>query len=87
MRNVLRETVDVEVGVHSFMLTDRPLYVAHGVRGKIDFWYEFNPDATPVQWRVYAFATGRPIPDGATWIGTAVDNDRGLVWHLYRLVD
>lgn len=51
----------------------------------VEFWAEHD-DAKPEELRTFVIVgTGHPIPDGATYVGTAPRTREGLVWHLYEL--
>jgi hypothetical protein len=85
MKMMLRETVHADEGIHSFMLTGPPLFVASRNPDRIEFWYEHNPDWIPERYQFVALCTGEQIPPGATHVGTTLIG--ALVWHLYRLVN
>jgi hypothetical protein len=51
----------------------------------VEFWAEHN-DSDPGSHRTFqVFATGHPLPDGATWRGTCARTPGGLTWHLFEI--
>lgn len=55
--------------------------------GLVAFWYVTDPSYIHTTGRTFvAAATGQVLPDNLEYVGTAVDNERGLVWHLFEEV-
>lgn len=54
-------------------------------RTVVQLWVEHDPDALRVEGRLFeVLATGEGIPEDCTYVGTAVDHVRSLVWHVYE---
>lgn len=51
----------------------------------LEFWAEYDPDASLAERRFQVFGTNEQIPAGAVLIGTAPRDVSGFVWHLYEL--
>lgn len=51
----------------------------------VEFWAEYDPDASLAERRFQVFGTNEQIPAGAVLIGTAPRDVSGFVWHLYEL--
>jgi hypothetical protein len=67
-------------------LTGDPVaFGALGYGEGIEFWAEHNDAKMPVVRTFVIVGTGRRIPDGASYVGTAPRTYEGLVWHLYQL--
>lgn len=58
-----------------------PLHVACRQPGTVEFWAADSD--VPVEERHFTvFGTGRPMPDGLVYVGTAMEPGGRLVWHL-----
>lgn len=59
----------------------RLLWFDRDPTGTLAVWIETTPGAPEVARDLHVVGTGHPVPEGATYVGTAID---GLfVWHLY----
>lgn len=52
----------------------------------VTFWFENRGDDYTHTRAFRVFGTGHPVPDEARYEGTCI-GVRGLVWHLYSLVE
>lgn len=54
----------------------------------VEFWAEHDRALSPVLRQERHFVvveTGKPAPEGGTWVATCPRSRTGLVWHLYEL--
>ena len=53
----------------------------------VALWVEVFPPTLPLSGtrRFQVYATGQPIPDYATYVGTVVHRTHPLVWHLFEI--
>lgn len=62
-----------------------PAQIVHAAsqsRGVVCLWAEVAPDSTESAVRAFrVFGTGQPIPEGAVYVGSALDGP--YVWHVY----
>ncbi len=52
--------------------------------GELCVWFEVDPSRDLVDRWFTVEGTGHPVPDGATWMGTALMAGGQLVWHVYE---
>lgn len=84
-REVWRYQVGLD-GPEVIGLTGDPVaFGALGYSAGIEFWAEHD-DTRPEVPRVFMIVgTGHPVPDGASYVGTAPRTREGLVWHLFEM--
>jgi hypothetical protein len=84
VRTIYRWVVPVDDQVHEIKLTGKPVHVANGATSaEVEFWAEYD-DAQPEHAvKFLVTGTGHPVPEGATYAGTAPRTREGLIWHLY----
>ena len=84
-RTIYKYSVPVDDQWHE-VSTSIPARIVHvdcqGGFGTVNVWAEFDLEAQETSSRkMRAFATGQPIPDGASYVGTALAGP--FVWHVY----
>ena len=84
MNAVWKYTLDVvdeqEIGTPAVW---KPLHVQHQ-NGELTLWAEVDPAMPMITRSIVIIGTGHPFDsEGLTHIGSAVDPDRTLVWHVY----
>ena len=52
--------------------------------GKVCFWAKVDPGNTHSLWRFKIVGTGHLIGGADYYVGTAVDEAQGFVWHLFK---
>jgi hypothetical protein len=85
---MFRHVVPVDDRAYSFPLSHSPVAVAaFNDSSAVEFWVEHTLGAPAVMRWFQVFGTGRPLPDGARWIGTCPRTPADLVWHLYEVYE
>lgn len=85
MKSVRRYEVDLDEET-PIRLTGLPLAVGNAVSGPgLESWAEHDSTKKEATHTFVIVGTGRSIPEGARYIGTAPRTHDGFVWHLYEL--
>lgn len=83
-REIYKYRVSVNDAWHEFEIPSpaRIIHVASQGPGVVSLWAEIDNEGenTARSFRIYA--TGQGIPDGAAYVGTALDGM--FVWHVYE---
>src|SRR5690242_7651027 len=52
---------------------------------KVFVWALVDPERAPVFRMLGFFSTGHPVPAGAVHVGTGIERNFGLAWHVFEI--
>lgn len=86
-----RQSIPIDDAVHAVEVPEGCMITAGRAPSSpndvLDIWYAFVPGGTTQTMHLKVYATGQPWEDGRqwSWLGSWIDDDLGLVWHLVRV--